>query len=37
MAKKPKTKPPLFTIGYEKATPAAVIGTLKRAKVKLLI
>ncbi len=27
----------LFTIGYEKTTPAAVIGALKRAKVKLLI
>jgi uncharacterized protein (DUF488 family) len=28
---------PLFTIGYEKATPDAVIGELKRAKVKLLV
>jgi uncharacterized protein (DUF488 family) len=27
----------LFTIGYEKATPAAVMAELKRAKVKLLI
>jgi uncharacterized protein (DUF488 family) len=29
--------PALFTIGYEKAKPDAVIGTLKRAKVKLLV
>jgi len=27
----------LFTIGYEKTTPAAVLGELKRAKVKLLV
>ena len=27
----------LFTIGYEQATPAAVLGELKRAKVKLLV
>jgi uncharacterized protein (DUF488 family) len=27
----------LFTIGYEKANPAAVMGELKRAKVKLLV
>jgi uncharacterized protein (DUF488 family) len=27
----------LFTIGYERATPAAVLGELKRAKVKLLV
>jgi uncharacterized protein (DUF488 family) len=27
----------LFTIGYEQATPAAVLGELKRARVKLLI
>ncbi|MBM3529876.1 MAG: DUF488 domain-containing protein [Alphaproteobacteria bacterium] len=27
----------LFTIGYEKATPEAVLSELKRAKVKLLI
>jgi uncharacterized protein (DUF488 family) len=33
----PKTKPALFTIGYERATPAALIGELKRAKVKLLV
>jgi len=26
-----------FTIGYEKTTPAAVLGELKRAKVKLLV
>jgi uncharacterized protein (DUF488 family) len=29
--------PTLFTIGYEQATPAAVLGELKRAKVKLLV
>lgn len=29
--------PTLFTIGYEQATPAAVLGDLKRAKVKLLV
>jgi uncharacterized protein (DUF488 family) len=28
---------PLFTIGYEQANPAAVLGELKRAKVKLLV
>jgi uncharacterized protein (DUF488 family) len=33
--KKPAGK--LFTIGYEKATPDAVLGELKRAKVKLLV
>jgi uncharacterized protein (DUF488 family) len=27
----------LFTIGYEQATPAAVLGELKRAKVKILV
>ena len=27
----------LFTIGYEKATPAALLAELKRAKVKLLV
>lgn len=27
----------LFTIGYEQAKPAAVLGELKRAKVKLLV
>jgi uncharacterized protein (DUF488 family) len=27
----------LFTIGYEKATPAAVMGELKRAKIELLV
>ena len=32
-----KAKPKLFTIGYEKATPAAVLAELKRAKVKLLV
>jgi uncharacterized protein (DUF488 family) len=34
---KPKPMPPLFTIGYEKATSAAVLAELKRAKVKLLV
>ena len=29
--------PKLFTIGYEKAKPDAVLGELKRAKVKLLV
>ena len=28
---------PLFTIGYEQAKPAAVLGELKRAKVKLVV
>jgi uncharacterized protein (DUF488 family) len=32
-----KAKPKLFTIGYEKAKPEAVLAELKRAKVKLLI
>jgi uncharacterized protein (DUF488 family) len=32
-----KTAARLFTIGYEKATPAAVFAELKRAKVKLLV
>ena len=27
----------LFTIGYEKATPAAVMDELKRAKIDLLV
>ena len=31
------TATPLFTIGYEQAKPAAVLGELKRAKVKLLV
>lgn len=30
-------KPALFTIGYEKSTPDAVLGELKRARVKLLV
>jgi uncharacterized protein (DUF488 family) len=36
---KPRRKPAaaLFTIGYEKAKPAAVLSELKRAKVKLLV
>jgi uncharacterized protein (DUF488 family) len=29
--------PTLFTIGYEQSTPEAVLGELKRAKVKLLV
>ena len=29
--------PPLFTIGYEQAKPAAVLDELKRAKVKLVV
>ncbi|MBI2713072.1 MAG: DUF488 domain-containing protein [Rhizobiales bacterium] len=29
--------PPLFTIGYEQAKPAAVLRELKRAKVKLVV
>jgi uncharacterized protein (DUF488 family) len=32
-----KAKPKLFTIGYEKAKPDAVMAELKRAKVKLLV
>ena len=32
-----KTKPALFTIGYEQSTPDALIGELRRAKVKLLV
>ena len=28
---------PLFTVGYEKATPAAVLNELKRAKIGLLV
>ena len=35
--KAPKAKPTLFTIGYEQSTPDALIGELKRAKVKLLV
>ncbi|MBV9348491.1 MAG: DUF488 domain-containing protein [Pseudolabrys sp.] len=36
--KKPGRKnPPLFTIGYEKATPKAVLSELKRAAVELVI
>jgi len=31
------TAKPLFTIGYEQAKPAAVLGELKRARVKLLV
>lgn len=38
-SKKPKAAkvPPLFTIGYEQAKPAAVLGELKRARVDLLV
>jgi uncharacterized protein (DUF488 family) len=32
-----KTKPPLFTIGYEQAKSAAVLGELAAAKVELLV
>ena len=32
-----KTKSPLFTIGYEQARSAAVLGELKKAKVELLV
>jgi uncharacterized protein (DUF488 family) len=34
---KARPKPKLFTIGYEKAKPDAVMAELKRAKVKLLV
>jgi uncharacterized protein (DUF488 family) len=34
---KRKGKSPLFTIGYEKALPQALVRELKRAKVKLLV
>jgi uncharacterized protein (DUF488 family) len=38
MPKKASSKPaPLFTIGYEQATPAAVLDELKRAKIDLLV
>src|SRR5258707_505085 len=33
----PKAKPVLFTIGYEQAIQDALIGELRRAKVKLLV
>jgi uncharacterized protein (DUF488 family) len=33
----PKGKPKLFTIGYEKARPDALMAELKRARVKLLV
>ena len=33
----PKAKPKLFTIGYEKSKPSALLAELKRAKVKLLV
>lgn len=37
-AKKKSTKTaPLFTVGYEQAKPAAVLGELKRAKIELLV
>ena len=36
-ASKPSSKAKLFTIGYEKAKPDAVMAELKRAKVKLLV
>jgi len=41
MKAKPKNKSvktaPLFTVGYEQAKPAAVLGELKRAKIELLV
>jgi uncharacterized protein (DUF488 family) len=41
MKARPKKKPaktvPLFTVGYEQAKPAAVLGELKRAKIKLVV
>lgn len=40
LAKKKPTKaktPPLFTIGYEQAKPAAVLGELERAKIELVV
>ena len=36
-AAKPKSAPKLFTIGYEKAKPDALMAELKRAKAKLLV
>ena len=36
-AEKSKPAPKLFTIGYEKAKPDALMAELKRAKVKLLV
>jgi uncharacterized protein (DUF488 family) len=35
--KKPKAKPPLFTIGYEQTPSAAVLGELDRSKIDLLV
>jgi len=37
MAKAKKSKPTLFTIGYEQAVQDALISELKRAKIKLLV
>jgi len=41
MKARPKNKSakaaPLFTVGYEQAKPAAVLGELKRAKIELLV
>ena len=36
-SEKPESAAKLFTIGYEKATPTALLAELKRAKVKLLV
>jgi len=33
----PAKTPPLYTIGYERATPAAVLDELRRAKIGLLV
>jgi len=35
--KKSRKTAPLFTVGYEQAKPAAVLGELKRAKIELLV
>ncbi|HET8542930.1 MAG TPA: DUF488 domain-containing protein [Pseudolabrys sp.] len=35
--KKSTKSAPLFTVGYEQAKPAAVLGELKRAKIELLV
>ena len=35
--RQPRSKPKLFTIGYEKARPDALMAELKRARVKLLV
>lgn len=37
MAKSSRAAAPLFTIGYEKATPQAVLGEIKHAKLDVLV